>query len=60
MNQPIFIEDSPQQATGNLNARNFYFYIRSFAPAVPMPRDREHTSYPFNMIYVMSPCILLQ
>jgi len=38
------IEDSPQQTTGNLNAMNFYFYIRSLDPASSC---REYTRYPF-------------
>jgi hypothetical protein len=37
---------------GNLNARNFYFYIRSLDPAVPIYRDREYVRYTFNQICI--------
>ena len=33
---------------GSLNAMNFYFYIRSLDPAVPIRRDREYARYPFK------------
>jgi hypothetical protein len=38
-------EDSPQQSTGNLNAMNLYFYIRSLNPAASC---REYARYPFK------------
>jgi hypothetical protein len=38
-------EDSPQETTGNLNAMNFYFYIRSLDPAASC---REYARYPFK------------
>jgi len=38
------IEDSPQQAMGNLNAKDYYFYTRSLEPAASC---REYARYPF-------------
>ena len=43
------VEDPQQQATGNLNAMNYYFHIRLFAPAVPIYQDREYARCPFHL-----------
>ena len=54
------IEDSPQQAMGNLNVMNFYFYIRSLAPAVPIHRGREYARYPFPLKLKNIICIFVE
>ena len=47
---PKRIEDSQQQATGNLNARNLYFYIRSLGPAASC---RKYARYPFKQVIIL-------